>query len=94
MYILRLKLPCLLYELIKEVNLHKLEVPLVMQNGKGAVYATGIADGRDLNLENHNNAGISFFLRGADPPVYGMPQGISTFLFLHNLNLDVDIKRF
>jgi hypothetical protein len=51
-----------------------------MQNGKGAVYATGITDGRDLNLENHNSAGITFFLRGADTPVYGMPQGISTFL--------------
>jgi len=40
MYILKARLPCLLYELIKKVSLRKLEVPLVMQNGKGAVYAT------------------------------------------------------
>jgi hypothetical protein len=50
-----------------------------MQNGKGAVYATGITDGRDLNLENHS-AGITFLSRGTNTPVYGMPQGISTFL--------------
>jgi hypothetical protein len=42
-----------------------------MQNGKGAVYATGVTDGRDLNLKNHNSAGITFLSRGADVPAYG-----------------------
>jgi hypothetical protein len=78
MYILRSKLFCFLYELIEEADLHKFEVPLVTQNSKGAVYATGITDGRDLNLENHS-AGITFLSRGADAPVYSMPQGVSAF---------------